>query len=80
MVKLSDALHVSLDYLLKNCKNLVTGKVKYVKLNDQFIQINALPKQNCHMLKALLDACIKIDALPEEDRATIETNSHYIYY
>jgi len=59
MVKLSDALDVSLDYLLKNGKNRVTGKVKDVELVDQFIQIDALPEEDRHMLKALLEAFIK---------------------
>lgn len=42
MVKLYDALDVSLDYLLKNGKNRVTGKVKDAELVDQFIQVDAL--------------------------------------
>lgn len=59
MVKLSNALDVSLDYLLKNCKNRVTGKVKDSELIDQFIQIDSLPEKDRHILKALLEAFIK---------------------
>ena len=59
MVKLSDALDVSLDYLLKNGKNRVTGKVKDAELVDQFIQVDALPEEDRHILKALLEAFIK---------------------
>ncbi len=59
MIKLSNALDVSLDYLLKNDKNRVTGKVKDAELIDQFVQVDALPDQDRHMLKALLDAFIK---------------------
>ncbi|MCP4551335.1 MAG: helix-turn-helix transcriptional regulator [Bacteroidetes bacterium] len=59
MVKLSNALDVSLDYLLKNDKNRVTGKVKDTELIDQFIQVDALPDQDRHILKALLEAFIK---------------------
>ena len=59
MVKLSNALDVSLDYLLKDDKNRVTGKVKDTELVDQFVQIDALPEQDRHMLKALLEAFIK---------------------
>ena len=59
MVKLSNALDVSLDYLLKDHKNRVTGKVKDTELVDQFVQVDALPEQDRHMLKALLEAFIK---------------------
>ncbi len=59
MIKLSNALDVSLDYLLKNDKNRVTGKVKDAELIDQFVQVDALPDPDRHMLKALLDAFIK---------------------
>ena len=59
MVKLSDALDVSLDYLLKNCKNRVTGKIRDTELIDQFIQVDTLPEKDRHILKALLEAFIK---------------------
>ncbi len=59
MVKISNALDVSLDYLLKDDKNRVTGKVKDTELVDQFVQVDALPDQDRHMLKALLEAFIK---------------------
>lgn len=59
MIKLSNVLDVSLDYLLKNDKNRVTGKVKDAELIDQFVQVDALPDQDRHLLKALLDAFIK---------------------
>ncbi len=59
MIKLSTALDVSLDYLLKNDKNRVTGKVKDAELIDQFVQVDALPDQDRDMLKALLNAFIK---------------------
>lgn len=59
IVKLSNTLDVSLDYLLKNGKNRVTGKVKDSELIDQFIQVNSLPEKDRHILKALLEAFIK---------------------
>lgn len=59
MVKLSNALDVSLDYLLKDDKNRVTGRVKDAELIDRLIQVDALPDKDRHMLKALLDAFIK---------------------
>ena len=63
MVKLSNALDVSLDYLLKDDKNRVTGRVKDAERIDRFIQVDALPDQDRHMLKALLDAFIKNTSL-----------------
>ena len=59
MVKLSDALDVSLDYLLKNGKIRVAGKIRDTELIDQFIQVDTLPKKDRHILKALLEAFIK---------------------
>ncbi len=59
MVKLSDALDVSLDYLLKNGKNRVAGKIRDTELIDQFIQVDTLPEKDRHILKALLEAFIK---------------------
>ncbi len=59
MVKLSVALDVSLDYLLKNGKNQVTGKIRDTELIDQFTQVDALPDKDRDILKALLEAFIK---------------------
>ncbi len=59
MVKLSVALDVSLDYLLKNGKNQVTGKIRDAELIDQFTQVDALPDKDRDILKALLEAFIK---------------------
>ncbi len=59
MVKLSDALDVSLDYLLKNGKNRVAGKIRDTELIDQFVQVDTLPEKYGHILKALLEAFIK---------------------
>ena len=39
MVKLSDILDVSLDYLLKNGKNRAACKISDTELIDQFIQV-----------------------------------------
>jgi len=58
-VKLSDALEVSLDYLLKNDENRVTGKIRDTELIDQFIQVDTLPEKDRHILKVLLEAFIK---------------------
>ena len=59
IVKLSNTLDVSLDYLLKNGKNRVTGKVKDSELIDQFIQVDSLPEEDRHILNAMLEAFIK---------------------
>jgi transcriptional regulator with XRE-family HTH domain len=59
MVKLSDALDVSLDYLLKNGNNRAAGKIRDTELIDQFIQVYTLPEKDRHILKALREASIK---------------------
>ncbi|NOY69851.1 MAG: helix-turn-helix transcriptional regulator [Deltaproteobacteria bacterium] len=59
MVKLSDALDISLDYLLKNGKNRVTGKIRDEELIDKVIQIDTLPDKDRQILKSLLEAFIK---------------------
>jgi transcriptional regulator with XRE-family HTH domain len=59
MVKLSDALDASLDYLLKNGKNRVAGKIRDTELIDQFVEVDTLPEKDRHILKALLEAFIK---------------------
>ena len=53
------AVIYTLDYLLKNAKNRVTGKIRDSELIDQFIQIDKLPENDHHMLKGLLEAFIK---------------------
>ncbi len=59
MVKLSEALDVSLDYLLKNGENRVAGKIRDAELVDHFAQVDALPDDDRHILKTLLEAFIK---------------------
>ncbi|MBU1341009.1 MAG: hypothetical protein KKE44_20630 [Proteobacteria bacterium] len=59
MIKLSNALDVSLDYLFKNDKNRIIGKVKDAELIDQLVKVDALSDQDRDMLKALLDTFIK---------------------
>ena len=59
MVKLSNTLDVSLDYLLNNGKNQVTGKIRDTELIDQVVQIDTLPEKDRQILKSLLEAFIK---------------------
>ena len=59
IVKFSDAMDDSLDYLLKSRKNRVAGKIRDTELIDQFIYVDTLPENDRHMLKALLEAFIK---------------------
>ena len=59
MVKLSDALDVTLDYLLKNDKKRIADKIKDTELIDQFIEVDSLPEKDRQILKALLEAFIK---------------------
>lgn len=59
MVRIADALDVSLDYLLRNGKNRVLGKIRDTELIDQFSQIDALPDDDRKHLKALIEAFVK---------------------
>jgi len=51
------------DYLLKNGKNRLTGKIRDTELIDQFIQVDTLPEKDRQILKALLEAFLKNTAL-----------------
>ena len=59
MVRIADTLDVSLDYLLRNGKNRVLGKIQDAELIDQFTQIDALPDDDRKHLKALIEAFVK---------------------
>ena len=59
MVRIADALDVNLDYLLRNGKNRVLGKIRDTDLIDHFAQIDALPDEDRQHLKALIQAFVK---------------------
>lgn len=59
LVKLADALDVSLDYLLREAKDRAVGKIRDIALLDQFTQIDSLPENDKQLIKGLLDAFIK---------------------
>lgn len=59
IVKISDALGVSLDYLLKNGKNTVVGQIKDSELLKHMIQVDTLPDKDRLILKEILEAFIK---------------------
>lgn len=59
IVKISDALGVSLDYLLKNGKNTITGQIKDGDLLKHVIHVDTLPDKDRHILKEILEAFIK---------------------
>lgn len=59
IVKISDALGVSLDYLLKNGKNNIVGQIKDAELLKHVIQVDVLPDKDRHVLKEILEAFIK---------------------
>jgi transcriptional regulator with XRE-family HTH domain len=59
IVKISDALGVSLDYLLKNGKNTVVGQIQDAELLKHVIQVDTLPDKDRLILKKILEAFIK---------------------
>jgi transcriptional regulator with XRE-family HTH domain len=59
IVKISEALGVSLDYLLKNGKNTVVGQIQDSELLKRTIQVDTLPDKERHILKEILEAFIK---------------------
>jgi transcriptional regulator with XRE-family HTH domain len=59
MVRIADTLDVSLDYLLRNGKNRILGKIRDTQLIDQVAQIELLPDDDREHLKALIEAFIK---------------------
>jgi transcriptional regulator with XRE-family HTH domain len=59
IVKISEALGVSLDYLLKNGKNTVVGQIQDAQLLKHVIQVDALPYKDRQILKEILEAFIK---------------------
>ncbi len=59
LVKLADALNVSLDYLLRDAKDRPIGKIRDAILLDQFSQIDSLADDDKQLVKGLLDAFIK---------------------
>jgi len=59
LVKIADALEVSLDYLVREAEDRAVGKVKDSALLDQFTQIDSLPESDKQLVKGLLDAFIK---------------------
>ena len=59
IVKISDALGVSIDYLLKNGKNTIVGQLKDAELLNHVVQIDELPDKDRGILKEVLQAFIK---------------------
>lgn len=59
LVKLADALEVSLDYLLREAEDRSVGKIRDTVLLDQFTEIDSLPESDKVLVKGLLDAFIK---------------------
>ena len=59
LVKLADALDVSLDYLLRDAEDRPIGKIRDATLLNQFAQIDSLADDDKQLVKGLLDAFIK---------------------
>lgn len=59
IVKISDALGISIDYLLKNSKNTIVGQIQDTELLNKVIEIDNLPEKDRNILKEILEAFIK---------------------
>ena len=59
LVKLANALEVSLDYLLLDAENKAVSQIQDAVLLNQFIQIESLTEKDRFLVKGLLDAFIK---------------------
>jgi transcriptional regulator with XRE-family HTH domain len=59
LVKLANALEVSLDYLLLDADNKAVSQIQDAVLLNQFIQIESLAEKDKFLVKGLLDAFIK---------------------
>ncbi len=59
LVKLANALEVSLDYLLLDAENKAVSQIQDAVLLNQFIQIESLTEKDKFLVKGLLDAFIK---------------------
>ncbi len=65
IVKISDALGTSLDYLLKNGKNTIMGQLKDAELLKHIVQVDDLPDKDRNILKEILEVFIKKHRLEE---------------
>jgi transcriptional regulator with XRE-family HTH domain len=59
LVKLANALDISLDYLLLDAENKAVSQIQDAVLLNQFIQIESLAEKDKSLVKGLLDAFIK---------------------
>lgn len=59
MVKIASVLDVSLDYLLRDDKNIAVNKIKNQELLNRIEEIEKLPEEDQRVLTNLLDAYIK---------------------
>ena len=59
LIKLANALEVSLDYLLLDAEDRAVSKIQDAALLNQFTQIESLAENDKFLIKGLLDAFIK---------------------
>ena len=59
LIKLANALEVSLDYLLLDAEDRAVSKIQDAALLNQFTQIESLTENDKFLIKGLLDAFIK---------------------
>ena len=59
LIKLANALEISLDYLLLDAEDRAVSKIQDAALLNQFTQIESLAENDKFLIKGLLDAFIK---------------------
>lgn len=59
LIKIANALEVSLDYLLLDAEDKAVSKIQDATLLSQFTQIESLAEEDKLLIKGLLDAFIK---------------------
>ncbi|MEN8233050.1 MAG: helix-turn-helix transcriptional regulator [Thermodesulfobacteriota bacterium] len=59
LIKIANALEVSLDYLLLDAEDKAVSKIQDATLLSQFTQIESLTEEDKFLIKGLLDAFIK---------------------
>ena len=59
MVRLAKVFDVSVDYLIREEKNLAVGKIKNRELLHKIEEVNGLPEEDQNIIISFLDAFIK---------------------
>lgn len=59
MVRIAKAFDVSVDYLIREEKNIAVNKIKNLELLHKIEEVNNLPEEDQHTIISFLDAFVK---------------------